>query len=85
MEISHVKVEALSLFSILTLHMNISYYVCGKRLFILFIMFFGSLRIILGVNRDRVLDQNNAGDDEKESERKNRLRQRYFCPAPYRD
>jgi hypothetical protein len=30
MEILHFKVEALSLFLILTLHMNISYYVCGK-------------------------------------------------------
>ena len=29
-EISHFKVEALSLFLILTLHMNISYHVCGK-------------------------------------------------------
>jgi hypothetical protein len=27
-----------------------------QRSFILFIMFFGSLRIVLGVNRDRVLD-----------------------------
>ena len=28
-----------------------------QRLFILFIMFFGSLRIVLGVNRDRALDK----------------------------
>ena len=30
MEISHFKVETLSLFLISTLRMNISYYVCGK-------------------------------------------------------
>jgi hypothetical protein len=33
-------------------------------------MFFGSLRIVLGVNRDRALDKTNAGEDERESERR---------------
>jgi hypothetical protein len=28
-------------------------------------MFFGSLRIVLGVNRDRALDKTNAGEDER--------------------
>ena len=44
-----------------------------QRLFILFIMFFGSLWIVLGVNRDRALDKTNTGEDERESERKNNL------------
>jgi hypothetical protein len=29
-------------------------------------MLFGSLRIILGVDRDRALDKTNAGEDEKD-------------------
>jgi hypothetical protein len=36
-----------------------------QRLFILFIMFFGSLWIVLGVNRDRALDKTNTGEDER--------------------
>ncbi|CAB4017778.1 Hypothetical predicted protein, partial [Paramuricea clavata] len=33
----------------------------------------GSLRIFLGVNRDRALDKTNAGKDEMGGERKNNL------------